>query len=179
MLHLNAMYLCYWVFWCPLKFGTQIGASLTLPGPLPWGLVRSGDSHLTPWPPSPGGLLAGTVSQFSSKMSHLLPLGLWKQGEEFKILYLVLILSCLPTLGCKDLQPSFKTKRGGRDEWVPKPSGERGQAGHHPANEMKTHTIHCFDYLKHQRLGKQVCGKGIFLGFPEGVWARKSFKDTC
>ena len=90
----------------------------------------------------------------------------------FKILYLVLILSCLPALGRKDLHPSFKTKRDGRAEWVPKPSGERGQAGHRDANEMKPHTIH-------QRLGKQVSGKGIFLGFPEGVWTRKSFKDTC
>lgn len=112
-------------------------------------------------------------------MSHLLPLGFWEQGEVFKILYLVLILSCLPALGRKDLHPSFKTKRSGRAEWVPKPSGERGQAGHRPANEMKPHTIHCFDYLKHQHLGKQVRGKGIFLGFPEGVWTRKSFKDTC
>lgn len=125
-----------------------------------------------------GGLLVGTTSQFSSKMSHLLPLGFWKQGEVFKILHLVLILSSLPTLGRKDLHPSFKIKRGGGDEWVPKPSGERGQAGYCPANEMKPHTIHCFDYLKLQRLGKQMCEKGIFLGFPEGVWARKSFKDT-
>ena len=119
--------------------------------------------------------------RFSVFLQNVPPPSPWflETGEVFKILHLVLILSCLPTLGRKDLHPSFKIKRAGRDEWVPKPSGERGQAGYRPANDMKPHTVHCFDYLKLQHLGKQMCGKGIFLGFPEGVWARKSFKDTC
>lgn len=53
--------------------------------------------------------------------------------------------------------------RGGGDEWVPKPSGEKISRGTVPANEMKPHTIHCFDYLKLQRLGKQMCEKRNFL----------------
>jgi len=46
---------------------------------------------------------------------------------------------------------------------------ERGQAEHHSANEMKHHTISCFNYLGYQCLGKQVPEKEVFLSFPEGA----------
>lgn len=75
-------------FSVPFKFGTRVGASLTSPSKTPLRTGQKGGFPSNSQATIYGGLLVNTTSQFSSKMSHLLPLGFWKQGEVFKILHL-------------------------------------------------------------------------------------------